>query len=116
MLSQILEISAIAGMGRAGGPIWEDSLKRPRTYSQLDHETIAVGRVSEVQHITVADVHRGLRQNVYAHAPDAVDRIAGSKRHVRRRCSREDQAVIFGHELNAFCREQNKAAAHMELV
>src|SRR5579864_4849135 len=91
-------------------------LERPAANSQLDHEAVAVGGIAQVQHITIANINRRSGEDIHPESPDAIDRVAHPKSGVRRGRPSKHQAIVFVHELQAFCGKQNKTGAQVDLV
>jgi len=83
--------------------------------TQLDDEAVAVLCITEVEHVPVTDVHAQVLGGEEAHAPDAVERIAGAEGLVAGGRSGEDHSCVLVHELNAALRQQDEAGAHANL-
>ena len=89
--------------------------RAPRS-SDLDHETVAVVRAVQIQHVTVTQVHGYLLPGIEPQTPYAIDGIARPERGVRRGAAEVNQAVIFGNNLKAAARKHQQAQTDFELI
>ena len=70
-------------------------LERPTAYTQLDHKTVSIGGIAQIQHIAIANIDRRRRQNIDPKSPDAIYGVTRSKGRVwRARSSKYQDGVV----------------------
>ena len=91
-------------------------LERPTAYTQLDHKTVSIGGIAQIQHKAIANIDRRRRQNIDPKSPDAIYGVTRSKGRIWRARSSKYQAIVFAHELQPLCGKENKPGTRADLV